>query len=158
MLSIVDVARIILHEKQYLTTMKLQKLAYYSQVYSLVNFKKPLFQEHFEPWVNGPVSPDLYQLHRGCFMLEDGELGSMSISFLDLEKSDLISIQSVLERLGDMSGAELSELTNNEEPWLKHRKGVSSLERSNEGITFDDILSCYSDPEIQKSHPLFCNF
>ncbi len=155
MLSIIDVARIVLHEKEYLTTMKLQKLVYYSQVYSLIKFNKPLFCEHFEAWVNGPVSPDLYQYHRGCFMLEDGQLGNLEFKLSDLDHVAQISIQSVLERLGDKTGASLSELTHGEEPWRKHRKNLPPRQRSKEQITHDDILDYYSKLEVQESHPLF---
>jgi hypothetical protein len=51
------------------TAWKLQKLVYYSQVWSLVWNERPLFNERIEAWANGPVVPDLYQLHRGSFLV-----------------------------------------------------------------------------------------
>ncbi|MBD5559274.1 MAG: DUF4065 domain-containing protein [Clostridia bacterium] len=38
-----------------ITTMKLQKLLYYAQVWSLVWDENELFPEKFEAWANGPV-------------------------------------------------------------------------------------------------------
>ncbi len=124
-------------------------------MYSLINFKKPLFEEHFEAWVNGPVSPELYRCHRGSYMIEDGHFGATSVKFCELDQSEHESIQVVLDRLGEMSGASLSELTHKEEPWCKHRKGLTSRERSTERITPEDISDYYSLPEVQMEHPLF---
>ena len=58
-----------------MTTMKLQKLIYYSQAWSLVWDEKPLFAERIEAWANGPVCPDLYNLHRGRYTVDDEEMG-----------------------------------------------------------------------------------
>jgi len=50
-----------------MTAMKLQKLAYYSQAWSLVWDEKALFPEKIEAWANGPVVRALYDRHRGMF-------------------------------------------------------------------------------------------
>ncbi|MBR4747809.1 MAG: DUF4065 domain-containing protein [Desulfovibrio sp.] len=50
-----------------LSTIKLQKLVYYAKAWSLAWDDDPLFSERLEAWANGPVSPDLYALHRGHF-------------------------------------------------------------------------------------------
>src|SRR5436305_3443094 len=62
-----DVAAYILSKTGEITAMKLQKLVYYSQAWSLVWDEEPLFDERIEAWVNGPVVPDLYRRHRGMF-------------------------------------------------------------------------------------------
>lgn len=43
-----------------ITPLKIQKLLYYAQVYSLVRYKRRLFNNHFEAWVHGPVCPEVY--------------------------------------------------------------------------------------------------
>ena len=73
MCSIVDVADYILEKYGTMTTMKLQKLAFYSQARALVVNGMPLFDEDFEAWANGPVSPALYALHKGRFLVHPGE-------------------------------------------------------------------------------------
>src|SRR5680860_1872649 len=63
MASVLDVAEYILKETGSMTTMKLQKLVYYSQAWSLVWDEKPLFGEPIEAWANdGPVRPCLDRL------------------------------------------------------------------------------------------------
>ena len=53
-IRVFDVAAYILEQKGSMTTMKLQKLVYYSQAWSLVWDEKPLFEEAIEAWANGP--------------------------------------------------------------------------------------------------------
>lgn len=56
MANIFDVAKYILTEIGGVSTMKLQKLCYYSLVESLRRDPEhPLFRERFEAWANGPV-------------------------------------------------------------------------------------------------------
>lgn len=63
-----NVARYILERKGgHMSTMKLQKLVYYTQAWSLVWDEKPLFDSRIEAWANGPIIPDLYDQHRGLF-------------------------------------------------------------------------------------------
>jgi len=57
-----------------MSAMKLQKLAYYSQAWSLVWDELPIFQDSIEAWANGPVCPRLYDAHRGCFQLARDEV------------------------------------------------------------------------------------
>ena len=45
--------------------MKLQKLVYYCQAWSLAWDDKPLFDEDFEAWANHPVCPELFKHHKG---------------------------------------------------------------------------------------------
>ena len=52
-----DVAAYILQKKGEMTAMKLQKLVYYSQAWSVVWDERPLFHEKIEAWANGPVVP-----------------------------------------------------------------------------------------------------
>ena len=49
--------------------MKLQKLVFCSQVYSLVTLDELLFSDGFEAWINGPVRPSLFWAHKGLVCL-----------------------------------------------------------------------------------------
>ena len=69
-LSVHDVAAFILKKQGEMSAMKLQKLVYYSQAWSLVWDEKPLFRAQIEAWANGPVVPPLYQKHRGQFVVK----------------------------------------------------------------------------------------
>lgn len=65
MVGVFDVAEYVLSEVGYVSTMKLQKLVFYSQAYSLVALDEPLFSDDFEAWVNGPVCPPLVSGSQG---------------------------------------------------------------------------------------------
>lgn len=47
-----------------ITPLKLQKLLYYAQAWSLVFRGKALFYEDIEAWVHGPVIPLVYQRYK----------------------------------------------------------------------------------------------
>ena len=51
--SVFDTAKYILEKCGTMSTMKLQKLCYYSQAWSLVWDDAPLFDEDFEAWAMG---------------------------------------------------------------------------------------------------------
>jgi len=76
MVSAHDIAAYILRARGEMSPMKLQKLVYYSQAWSLVWDDAPLFSERIEAWANGPVVPALYQKHRGQFTLTAWEWGN----------------------------------------------------------------------------------
>ena len=78
MANVKDVAAYILEKLGEITAMKLQKLAYYSQAWSLVWDEKLLFPERIEAWANGPVVPDLYEAHKGVFKLSKLSCGNPS--------------------------------------------------------------------------------
>ena len=76
MASANDVAAYLLQECGSMTAMKMQKLVYYSQAWSLVWDDAPLFTERIEAWANGPVVPTLYKQHRGKFTVSDWPSGN----------------------------------------------------------------------------------
>ena len=127
--------------------MKLQKLAFYAQVQHLVTTGAPLFPEDFQAWRGGPVVPELYALHRGMFLIRPGELVSGDSSALTDAERGLID--RVCSALGDMTGADLSERTHVESPWLDAREGLSPSDPSNAVITQEAMHSYYLE------HPVF---
>src|SRR5438045_3498157 len=44
-----------------ITHLKLQKLVYYAQAWSLALLNKPLFEEEIQAWTHGPVVPSLFE-------------------------------------------------------------------------------------------------
>ena len=113
MATIYDVAKYILDKKGQLTTMKLQKLLYYTQAWTLAWDDKPLFDEEFEAWANGPVCRELYNLHKGVFELSDISKGNKD----NLKPAEVDNIDIVLDTYGDKAPHWLSELTHKEAPW-----------------------------------------
>lgn len=139
--SVVDVATYILERTDTITTMKLQKLAFYSQAQHLAQYGVQLFPEDFQAWRGGPVVPELYALHRGKFLIRPGELeGGDSSTLTDHERS---VIDNVCAAMGHATGAELSERTHRESPWLDARDGRKPSEPSDTVITQEAMRSYY---------------
>ena len=149
MAGIVDVASYILKHYGTMTTMKLQKLVYYSQAKYLVDHPgKLLFNEDFQAWKNGPVSAPLFRLHRKKFLIRPGELGvPESEDCLTVEEQR--TIQQVCDVLNNFTGNDLSRRTHSEDPWLDARGDSSPTENSSTIITKDAMREFYSSPEHQ---------
>ncbi|BDR53129.1 hypothetical protein KIM372_10360 [Bombiscardovia nodaiensis] len=118
MANVGDVAKYILERGGGMTTMKLQKLCYYSQAWSLVWDEKPLFPEEIQAWANGPVCPELYHQHTGKFRVDADEIEGDSGK---LSKDEKETVDAVLRFYGDMGAWELSSLTHKEDPWRAAR-------------------------------------
>ena len=144
MATVFDVARYILRRlgednKLPVTTWKLQKLVYYSQVWSLVWDDAPLFNEKIRAWANGPVCSDLYALHRGNFQISDISQGNPEA----LSESEKETIDIVLKHYSSKTAQYLSELTHRERPWMEAREGLSPGDRGNKEITLDSMAEYY---------------
>lgn len=139
-IQVFDAAAYILERMGAMTTMKLQKLVYYSQAWSLVWDENPLFEEKVEAWANGPVVRDLFDYHRGMYEISSMPLGNPRL--LNQEQQD--TVDAVLEYYGHRSAQWLIELTHMEDPWTQARKGLPKLERGNRIIPLDAMADYYS--------------
>lgn len=139
MANVYDVAAYILKKIGPMTAMKLQKLVYYSQAWSLVWDEKPLFPERIEAWANGPVVPALYECHRGEFQINSLPSGNPN----NFTSTECETIDEVLKFYGNKSSQWLSDLTHREDPWLEARKGLAPGERGNEEITHAAMAEYY---------------
>jgi uncharacterized phage-associated protein len=139
MVSVHDVAAYILEKQGAMSAMKLQKLVYYCQAWSLVWEERPLFPEAIEAWANGPVVPELYDIHRGQFKLSAWPKGNSA----NLATTDRETIEAVLEYYGDKSAQWLSDLTHKEDPWREARKYVPELSRSTAKISHAAMAEYY---------------
>ncbi|WP_419659697.1 phage-associated protein [Desulfosarcina variabilis str. Montpellier] len=146
MANVFDVAAYILEQKGPMTTMKLQKLVYYSQAWSLVWDEAPLFPEEIQAWANGPVVRDLYDQHRGIYMISSMTNGDPN----KLTGTQKETIDAVLEFYGDKSSQWLVDLTHIEAPWKNARIGVPDLSRSNKAISLASMAEYYSSLPSQE--------
>ncbi len=139
MAKVHDVAAYILKRQGPMTTMKLQKLAYYAQAWSLVWDEKPLFRARIEAWAAGPVVPALYRLHRGQFKVSDWSEGDPA----RLAPVERETIDAVLGFYGPKSSHWLSDLTHQETPWREARCGLGPGERGEQEITLAAMAEYY---------------
>ena len=142
MASAHDVAAYILCKTGEVTAMKLQKLVYYSQAWSLVWDEEPLFRERIEAWTNGPVIPDLYRHHKGLFKVSAWLKGDPE----NLTEAQRQTVDAVLKYYGGKSSQWLSDLTHREAPWLNARKGLEPGDPSKREISHASLAEYYSNP------------
>lgn len=141
MATVLDVARYVIKKCGSMTTMKLEKLVYYCQAWSLGWDNVPLFEEDFEAWANGPVCPKLFNEHRGLFVVSESFLDELiEYRFND---SEIETMNSVIDYYGDKEPQWLSELTHKEAPWREARKGIPDGVSCNNIISKDSMLQYY---------------
>ncbi|HEX8391454.1 MAG TPA: type II toxin-antitoxin system antitoxin SocA domain-containing protein [Longimicrobium sp.] len=120
--------------------MKLQKLVYYSQAWSLVWDDRALFHEPIQAWANGPVVRELYARHRGQFDVREWPYGDATV----LDEKARETIDAVLGYYAPRSAQWLSDLTHRESPWRQARQGVPDGERSDRVISLESMMEYYS--------------
>lgn len=138
-----DVAAYILHKLGPMSSMKLQKLCYYSQAYSLAWFDSPVFGDGIEAWTNGPVIPNLWRAHKGQYMVESiqgGHAGAVS-------GRNALVVDSVIDSMGGLSGKQLSDRTHAEEPWVNNYDGNDAY--PNTPISHQEMRDFYSSSGIR---------
>lgn len=141
MASVHDVAVYVLHRRKETTAMKLQKLVYYCQAWSLLWDEKAIFPEKIEAWANGPVVKELYQVHKGKYSVSPADFPQGDLQ--NTTKDQRETIEAVLDYYGDKSSQWLSDLTHMEAPWKNARKGLDCNERSNKEIKLSDMEEYY---------------
>jgi uncharacterized phage-associated protein len=132
MTSVIDVANYILkvskedpedEEYELISHMKLQKLIYYCQGFSLALLNAPLFPEPIEAWEHGPVCPRLYHELKYCGSAPVSVIAPDSESRLTGEERQLIS--DVYWKYGQYAAWKLRKMTHDEIPWKETvAKGV----------------------------------
>jgi len=122
-----------------MSTMKLQKLVYYSQAWSLVTRGRPLFAEDIQAWAHGPVVYELFELHRGKYAI--GQLDAPAAPLLP-DESRIVDL--VMARFGKMTAGELSAATHSEAPWQLARAGVPDGMRASATISTESMQRFYS--------------
>lgn len=142
--SVFDVASYVLSKLsgKSCTTMKLHKLLYYCQAWSMVWVEKPIFSERIEAWSNGPVIKELFYFHKGSYSIHYNDITNGNEKLLSEAQKGVID--DVIKFYGDKDPQWLIDLTHSEDPWVAARKGLSSNERGNREITLDSMQLYYS--------------
>ncbi|MFH0924857.1 MAG: type II toxin-antitoxin system antitoxin SocA domain-containing protein [bacterium] len=138
--SVLDVASYILKKIGTMTTMKLQKLVYYSQAWSLVWDEVPLFKEPIEAWMSGPVVRELFNYHRGQFQISSVATGNPDILNTTTQKE---TVEAVVNYYGKYSSQWLSDLTHKEDPWKNARHNILDTQRGNKIISLQSMAEYY---------------
>ncbi len=141
MVSVFDVVKYILSRySEKMTAMKLQKLVYYCQAWSLAWDGKPLFGEKIYAWSNGPVVRELYSEYKGQYIITKNAKGDVK-KLSDEQKQ---TIEAVLKYYGNKSPQWLSDLTHMEDPWKIARVGLLETDRGFQEISLASMEEYYS--------------
>ena len=115
-----DIARYLLwrgaqEEDNDVSNMKLQKLLYYAQGFSLALNDRPLFAEDVVAWLHGPVVVEVYESYN-CF----GSAVIPAPHGFDpntIDAADRELLDEVFDIYGQFSAWRLREMTHEESPW-----------------------------------------
>lgn len=140
MATVHDVAAYVLEKVGAMSAMKLQKLVYYSQAWSLVWDEAPLFDDPIEAWAYGPVVPALYAHHKGRFEVSEWPEGDAG----KLTPEQAETIDAVIAFYGSKSPQWLSDLTHMEDPWKLARAGLAPGERGSREISHSSMVAYYA--------------
>lgn len=141
MASIFDTTKYILEKLGPMSTMKLQKLCYYAQAWSLVWDGSPLFGEDFRAWKTGPVCEELFLEIRDKDAISTNDVVGKPENLSDNQKD---SIDKVLEYYGNHGAQWLGQLTMMEGPWLCAKKSNFSEGKHPAIITKESMVLYYT--------------
>jgi uncharacterized phage-associated protein len=104
-----------------ISNLKLQKLLYYVQGFSLVLLKKPMFEESIQHWEHGPVVPEAYHAFKNYGSSGIPVPGDFDPDCLSQDCRKLIN--DVYSAYGQFSAWKLRQMTHEESPWLRTESG-----------------------------------
>lgn len=129
--------------REKLTHLKLQKICYYAQAWSLAWNNRELFDGEFQAWVHGPVNPELYRRynHKGVEPIEEINPTFNIDIFGEREKYVL---DMTWKNYGQYTAKALERMTHKEDPWKLTRGDLPIYARSEEVIKQELIKKYYS--------------
>ncbi len=100
-----------------ISNLKLQKLVYYAQGFSLALRGEALFDETIEAWAHGPAIRELYHQYKdnGANAIEKPH----DVDFAKYDEGVKSLLNQVYEEYGQFSAWKLREMSHEEEPWAK---------------------------------------
>ncbi len=122
-----------------LINLKLQKLLYYIQGWSLGISNEKFLNCSFEAWVHGPVCRQLYDRFKTTKNLysiitpDDRIFTDKDLDFICKEDKEFINY--ILENYAGFSGAELESMTHAEKPWLETRGDLAPMQACHKEIS-----------------------
>lgn len=123
-----------------ITHLKLQKLLYYAQAWSLVLLKKPMFKEEIQAWMHGPVVPEVYEEYSKYGYKEipqPNECPNITREFEEV-------LEDVVETYGIYQAKYLEALTHSERPWIEARGELPLEARCERPISLKTMEEYYT--------------
>ncbi len=121
-----------------ISNLKIQKLLYYAQGYTLAITDKPLFDNEIVAWANGPAVESVYHHYKSyesnCITPEEFNVKLIPDEVLDI-------LEDVFLNFGQYSDWKLRDMTHNETPWQNTLK--------NSVINIDEIKKYFKNHYIE---------
>lgn len=123
-----------------LTPLKLQKLMFYADAWSLALYGNELTPERFQAWVHGPVA--LSQYHR----FKENRWRPILDDIQKPQYSEAVTahLREVVDIFGVETGPALEIMTHQERPWIEARGGIPDDEPCNNFISKDVTKEFYA--------------
>lgn len=112
----------------------LQKLVYFAQAWHLAWTGRPLFDEAFEAWPDGPVVRSVYACNRYGGLPSDPKIDDEARGIID----------AVVAHYADRSVDELVALTHADAPWIEARKDLGPRDPSRRELNSKTMLDFYT--------------
>lgn len=141
--DVFDLALYILQVAGEMTTLRLQKLVYYCQAHALVWDEEPIFYEPIEAWANGPVVRELFNFHRGMYLVNSAHFRKQG-NIENINKEHISTINIILDAYKKQSTQQLTDDTHKEDVFIKAREGLEPLERGDRVMELADIAFYYN--------------
>jgi len=117
-----------------LSNLKLQKLVYYAQGFSLAINDQQLFSDSIEAWAHGPVIPTLYRDYKPYESAPIPRPDNFNLNRIDPNIKDLLD--EVYSVFGQFSAWKLRNMTHEEPPWKEAWE-------TNDKIISEDSMKSY---------------
>ena len=127
-----------------ITNLKLQKLVYYAQAWSLALNNKALFDDDFQAWVHGPVLPALYKRYSSFRWNPICKDISLDKAKEHLNQEIVQLLEEVSSVYFELDAYKLERLTHAEEPWIKARGSLAVNEPCQQCIDKETMRQFYS--------------
>ncbi len=128
-------------DQEPMTHMRLQKLLYYVQGWSLAQRGKPAFADNIQAWEHGPVVRSLWE---SLTHLAKAPITSAHLPPANIDADTRAFVASVWEDYRDKSAIELRRLTHAEAPWKSAWSKRKDPNFGNETISHESLTAYFS--------------
>ncbi|WP_024801210.1 Panacea domain-containing protein [Nocardia sp. BMG51109] len=142
MVTALDVAGYVYRQRGWVDAWKLEKLIYFAQAWHLTWDGRPLFEDKFEAWLDGPVQPTVYRVNK----YDRPSPWSTQLPGADpdaLPGATKAIVDAVLEHYAHLDKPTLVELSH-ELPWQRARGDVPADAKCTAELSESDIKRWYT--------------
>ena len=139
--SVKDVSKIVIQKSaEPISNLKLQKLLYYVQGWSLALYDRLAFHEEIQAWVHGPVVPAAFYEYKH-YRWNPIEVPTEVVAISEGESSHVADVLSVY---GKFTATQLERISHEESPWRDARTGLEPNAISQVVITPESMKAFFS--------------